>query len=296
MVIRKWQSDLRSKVAALLEKGADDFANGVVDRLESAVSKWLAEYGLPVAAGLVKELSQQCRSAAEQLRREGRERASASQRDPSRAISAAFQSLGGGKVDAGSSFVDEAVRKGIGPNRYWVQSERCERAASLLMDVVEKVLYPLASALEVRGRELDAFADTPEMQDWPAGSGVSPLYAPAPSEFCLVEVGEWNRVYEQLLKEAAGSVESARDTICAGGFDYGDTAARHTAPTALRLDSGGGWLGKSGRPVGVEVALSPDELKDRADRFFLDPSNSMGRFLESGLAEYLSREDRGTFR
>lgn len=292
VVIRTKQSGLRSEVAARLEKGADDFADGVVGRLESAVSKWLAEYGLPVATGLVKELSQQCRSAAEQLRREAREKASASQRDASRAIAAAFQSLGGGKVDASSSFVDEAVRKGIGPNRYWVQSERCEKAASLLTDVVEKVLYPLASALEVRGRELDAFADTSEMQDWPAGSGVSPLYAPAPSELCLVEVGEWNRVYQQLLTESAGSIEIARDTICAGGFEYGDTAARHRAPTALRLDGGGGWLGKSGRPVKVEVALSPEELKDRADRFFSDPSNSMGRFLESGLAEYLSKEDR----
>ena len=293
VVIRNKQSELRSRVAGLLEKGSDDFADGVVGRLESAVSKWLAEYGLPVAAGLVKELSQQCRSAAEQLRRQARERASASQRDPSRAISAAFHALGGSKVDASSSLVDEAVRKGIGPNRYWVQSERCEKAASLLTDVVEKVLNPLASALELRGRELVKFADSPDMQDWPAGSGVSAKYAPAPSEFCLVEVAEWNRVYEQLLKESAGSVAAARDTICAGGFDYGDAAATQTAPTALRLDSGSGWLGKSGRPVGVDLALSPKEIKDRADQFFLNPSNSMGRFLESGLEEYLAKEDRG---
>ena len=293
VVIRNRQTDFRANVVASLAKGSDVFATGVVSRLESAVSKWLAEYGLPVAAGLVKELSQQCRSAAEQLRRESRDYDSASQRNPSRAISASFQSLGGGKVDASSSFVEEAVRKGIGPNRYWAQSERCEKAASLLSDAIDKVLSPLTSELEVCGRELDAFADSRAMHDWPAGSGVSTLYAPAPSEFCLVAASEWSSVYKKLLKESAGSVESARDRICAGGFEYGETAARLKAPTALRLDGGEGWAGRDGRPVTVDVALSPEELKDRAGRFLFDPSHSMGRFMAAGLEEYLAPTDRG---
>ena len=293
VVIRNRQSDFRANIVSSLAKNGDIFAAGVVGRLESAVSKWLAEYGLPVAAGLVKELSQQCRSAAEQLRRKSRDTDSSSQRDSSRAIAASFQSLGGGKVDASSNFVAEAVRKGIGPIRYWAQSERCEKAALLLSDAVEKVLYPLTSELEVCGRELDAFADSREMHDWPASSGVTPLYAPAPSEFCLVGTNEWSNVYHQLLKESAGSVQSARDRICAGGFEYGETAARLTAPTALRLDGGDGWAGRDGRPVGVEVALSPDEIKDRADRFLFDPSHSMGRFMAAGLEEYLAPKDRG---
>ncbi len=291
-VIKNRQSELRLEVAGLLEKGSDDFAVDVVKQLESAVSKWLAEYGLPVAVGLVKELSQQCSSAAEQLRREARGMVSASRRDPSRAIWAAFHALGGSRVNAKSDFVQDAVRKGIGPNQYWMESERCEKAASLLTDVVEKVLDPLMSALELRGQELDMFAGSSEVQDWPVGAGVSAKYAPAPSEFCLVGAEEWNGVYEQLLKESAGSAEAARDEICAGGFKYGDAAAPREAPTALRLDSGSGWLGKRGRPVGVELALSPEEIKDRVDQFFLSPSNSMGRFLESGLEEHLAKQER----
>ncbi len=292
VVIRNRQADFRANMMASLERGSDTFATGVVNRLESAVSNWLAEYGLPVAAGLVKELSQQCRSATEQLRRESREHDSALQRNPNRAIAAAFQSLGGGKIDATSTFVDEAARKGIGPNRSWAQSERCEKAASLLSDVVDKVLHPLTSELEVVGRELDAFADTREMHDWPAGSGVTPLYAPAPSEFCLVGPDDWSKIYEELLKESAGSVETARDKICAGGFEYGDTAARFKAPTALHIDGREGWAGRDGRPVKVELALSPDELKDRAERFLYDPSNSIGRFMGAGLEEYLAPTDR----
>ncbi len=296
-VIKNRQSELRLEVAGLLEKGSDDFAVKVVKQLETAVSKWLAEYGLPVAAGLVKELSQQCSSAAEQLQREARGMESASRRDPAQAISAAFHALGGSRVNAKSDFVQDAVRKSIGPNQYWMESERCEKAASLLTDVVEKVLVPLMSALESRGEELDMFAGSSEVQDWPVGAGVSAKYAPAPSEFCLVGAEEWNGVYEQLLKEStakknsAGSVGAARDTICAGGFKYGDAAAPREAPTALRLDSGSGWLGK-GRPVGVELALSPEEIKDRVDQFFLNPSNSMGRFLESGLEEHLAKQGR----
>lgn len=294
VLIRNRESDFRGRVSAALEEGSVEFAAGVVERLQSAVSNWLAEFGQPVTLGLAEGLSQQCRSAVEQLEREARDSDSASQRSPVRAIAAAFQSLSSGRVDAVSSFVEDAVRKGVGPNWHWARRERFERAASLLSAVVDRILNPLVSELRDVGEELSKFAADPEMNDWPAGSGVPPRYVPPPSEFCLVGADEWSSVYERLLSESeAGSIEAARDRICAGGFEYGDAAARKTAPTALRIGGGKAWLGPRGRQAKIDIDLRPQDLKLRAECFLFDPSTSIGRFIESGLNEYLSESDRG---
>ena len=289
--VHNQQASFRGPVKGVLEEGAHRFVAGVVDRLESAVSKRVAEFGLPVAAGLVMELSQQCRSAMAQLQNDAAQFQLGAQRDAGSSVSAAFESLGTGKVQAGASFVDEALRKGIGPSTYWARGQHYGRAAEVLGDVVEKVLGPLGEEMARLGKDVDAFARSPEMHGWPAGDGVSPLYAPAPSEFCLVEPEEWGEVYGSLLGESAGSAERARDEILAGGFEYGGEAAKQSAPRALEVDGGGGWAGEDGRPVRVRMALRPQDLKERADLWLNSPAHSMGRFLKSGLREYLAAED-----
>ena len=289
--VRNHQVSFRVPVGTALDEGAHRFVADIVGRLESAVSKRIADFGVPVAAGLVDGLSQQCRSAIAQLNNEAEHFQSESRRDAGSSVSAAFASLGSGKVHAGSSVVDEALRKGIGPSQYWAMAQHRERAAEMLGDVVKNVLGPLSEKMAQLGEALDAFARTPEMHDWPAGDGVSSLYAPAPSEFCLVEPEEWGNVYSSLLGESAGSAESARDEILAGGFSYGGEAAKRRAPEALDIDERGGWAGENGRPVAVSMALQPKDLKERAEQWLFDPSHLMGRFLASGLREYLAAED-----
>ena len=301
--IGKKRGDFRAEVVAALAKGADEYSRGVVGRLESAVSKWLAQYGLPVAAGLVEDLGEQCKTACEQLRNESREYLSTSNQDnTSSAILGEFKDLRRGeKVDADSKFVKDAVHQGLGPDWKWAKAQRCDVAVSLLEDVVDRVLGPFIRELADQGRKLEEYERSSEVRNWPAGGGVPDLYAPAVSEFCLVEAGEWDRMYEHLLTEStestaspgsAGSVERAREIIGAGGFEHGREGARDTAVTALAVAGGDRWSGRSGRPVRVALALSPAELKDRTSKFLSDPDHPMGRFVAAGLQEYLAKDSK----
>ena len=292
--IRARESKFRGMAAARLEEGRVEFASTVVPLLRSTVSEWLAAYGLPVTLGLVTALRQQCETARAQLADEAVGFGQKASVDPSSSMAAAFQALGNGQCLAGSEFVQEGLRKGLGPLWHAALQMRCEVSAALLTELVTKVLSPLVAELEQVGRDLMHPSFVERLEQWPDGAGVSDRYAPPPSEFCLVGPERWSAKYDDLLRASAGSIDEARNLVGAGGFDYGPPAAPARAKDALEIDvSGNGWLGREARPVKVNVALRPDDVIERVRCWLGDDGHPIGRFLQTGLGEYLLREERG---
>jgi len=292
--IRTREAKLRGGVAAAIEEGQVELADAVVLRLREAVSEWMADYGLPVTLGLTIELRKQCDVARNQLRDEAVGHAQKASLDASSSMSAAFQTLGKSQCLAGSNFVQDALRKAIGPLWYRSLQMRSEATAGFLAELIDKVLDPLVGELEQVGRDLLHPSFVATLQKMPDGTGVSDLYAPPPSEFCLVAADDWGKKYDELLKASAGSVDEARSLVGAGGFEFGKPGARMRVDNAVAIElSGRSWLGRAARPVSIRIALRPDDVVARVRCWINDDTRPVGRFLTSGLAEYLSRDDRG---
>ena len=297
-----WTADIRRVVEqreqawlgafkAEVEQGANLLATTIVEKLAAAVSDSMAKYGLPVTAALVEAARAQCEVAVVQLRQDAQTASEKALVDTRVSIEAAFQALGNGRCGARSDYVVRAMDMGMAPTKWRFQSALTTAGADLLEQAIMKVLGPLISELTQVGRDLTHPSFEERVNSWPNGAGVSELYAPPPSEFCLVPPDEWDRMYRELLEATAASVDNARDLVAAGGFTYGKAANRLTAPEAVQF-SRHAWYGRDARPVTVTLALRPSDVLTRTKLWLSDTGHPMGRFLDAGLAEYLARDGR----
>ena len=318
------QDDYRDKVNSAIREGSRRFAGGVVPALRKAVSGRLASHGLAPTAGLLRELRIQCESAITQLQAEA-ERHWNTYDQASDRVSGGIKKLVEFKVGALlAKWLSDARNKGEGPDtnrnikadHRWVaaammtavnymhssaKAQRCEAAAELLQQVCDRVLEALKDELEAAVKALDSDDTASEVREWPSGSGVPERYMSAQSEFCLVDPSDWDERYVSLLKTSTtsrdedglvgeGSVEAARSLVCAGGFVHG-AARTEKAPSALRFGDSV-WYGPLGGPVEVSLQLGAEQIKQRADLWLRDEDHPMGKFLASGLSEYLHSSDR----
>ena len=289
--VRLRENQVASAVNAAIDEGSREFAQNVVPAVSSAVSEWLARFGLPVTSGLVAATRDQCNVAAAQLKEEASKAGEQAAHDALPSITAAFQPLGNGKCASGSDYVLQALRRALGPASWRSQRARCEAASGLLSEVVTKVLDPLLAELAQVGRDLTHPTFVERVKEWPDGPGVSDVYSPPPSEFCLVPADRWDQKYNELLKASAGSANAVRDLVGAGGFMYGPPANRQPAPVAVQF-SQNDWFGRDARQVEVTLALRPHDVLERTKLWLGDDGHSMGRFLRTGLGDYLSRDGR----
>ena len=286
-VARLRESSFLDTVGESIDRGAQTFVEELPNRVSSAVADVLARFGQPVTARLVDTLKEQCKSAVDQLRHQAMDSHDSASIDPTAAVTAQLRSIGDGKVSSGSNFVAEAIRMASGPAAHMAFARRYTRASDLLEQVVQKVLTPLGDTLQATGAKLAEFE---EFEKWPSDAGVSDLYAPPPSEFCLVTKTEWATVLDQLVRTQAGSMSKARDAIAAGGFRHGPPGNDQVAPIAVNLE-GDSWWGKYGLPVQVTIAFDPEEVQERARAWVENVSQPLGKFVASGLAEYLATAD-----
>jgi hypothetical protein len=289
--VRMREGQLATAVAVAIDEGAREFAKNVVPSVSSAVSEWLARFGLPVTSGLVAATRDQCNIAAAQLDEEAAKAGEQAAQDALPSITAAFQPLGNGKCASGSDYVLQALRRALGPASWRSQRARCEATSALLTEVVTKVLDPLLAELSQVGRDLTHPTFVDRVKEWPDGPGVSELYKPPPSEFCLVPDDQWDAKYTELLSPFEEGANGVRDLIGAGGFMYGPPANRRTAPVAVQF-SQENWFGRDARQVNVTLALRPNDVLERTKLWFGDDGHAMGRFLRTGLDDYLKREGR----
>jgi len=278
----------RSTVERQTLEGRDKYAEQIVGKVSRATSKWLAEFGLPVTKGLVNELIEQCVTAIDQLNRQKSDARTEASRDVSPYVQAELAHVGNNKVAAGSDFVARALSQGLAPMVWEAARIRIETALGLLEMVRTRILDPLRAELKRVGNELEHPDNQQVVREWPSGSDVGSIYRPPASEFCLMALDDWDQQYHDLLsRSVGGSAVTVRDQILAGGFDYGPVADRKTAPTAVTLNVSPAWWARDGRSATAELRLGPDEVNDRVKTWMGDDSQPFGRFMKTGLSDYL---------
>ncbi len=283
------QSSFRGDVEKALFEGTEQFAAEVVGKVGATVSDWLARFGVPVTQGLVKELREQCKTAAEQLRASiARDRPKTTQ--PTAAfVLAAFQPIGKNKCKGDTKFVADGVAQALGPQAWYSKVRREEFAIELLERVVQRVITPLQTQLEDVGGSLANEESTAERMAWPdGGGGVSETYRPSPTEKVLLPPDEWDAEYQRLLTLSAGAVNSARDQVAAGGFEFGPVVNPKRAEVMVSFDSTTRWWERDGGFVSVGISLRPDEVALRAEQWLWNENHAAGKFVRMGLEEYLS--------
>ena len=287
----------RSMVERQVLNGRDQYAEQLVDKVSAATSKWLAEFGLPVTQGLVGELIDQCTAAVDQLGRQASDARTESTRDVAAYVQGELSNIGKNKVAAGSEFVARALNQGLAPVVWDAARIRLGVALDLLQMVRTRVLDPLRAELKRVGNELEHPDNKKLIQEWPSGSDIASLYRPPSSEFCLMGVEEWNDQYHGLLSRSeGGSAEAVRDLLLAGGFDFGPVADRQTAPAAVSILTTGPWWSRDGRSSITKLFLGPDEVNDRVKTWMTDDSQPFGRFMKTGLSDYLDDDHEGVNR
>lgn len=283
-----FEQSFKEEVERELIEGYERYASQLSARISSAVSTAIAESGVPVAKGLIQELSRQCKVAAKQLR--DQELASKDKYGKSiiMFLKKRFEDLGRSKVTATNKTVDEGINVAVRSRKHYVVMRRCEKGAALLDDVEQRVISPLAIALDELGAKLGDPKFRDEVMLWPDESGDVPsAYRPAPTEKVLLNPSEWDSTYRGLLAEVAGSVEAARDEIAAGGFGYGPAIDRKQAESMLVIDHKERWWDQKASPVKVTLNLQPGQVRKRASQWLTNENTSVGRFLGMGLKEYL---------
>jgi hypothetical protein len=278
-----------SLVERHVEEGRDRYAETLIDRVSDATSKWLAEYGLPVTSGLVDELIEQCSAAVTQLQQQAAESRSKTTEDATAYIRRELGNIGKNRVAASSEYVARALDKALGPILWNAARIRQECAIDLIKVVRTRLLDPLRAELRKIGHELEHAENQAEIEQWPSGPDIAELYRPPASEFCLMDVNKWDDQYQSLLgRSEGGSAEAVRDLILAGGYEYGPVAKREQAPKAVTIEANGTWWTRDGRAVAASLRLAPSDVNERVRTWMTDDSHTFGRFMKSGLSDYLA--------
>lgn len=284
------QAGFRGDVEKAVFEGADGFASTVVGKVGAAVSKWLAQFGVPVTSGLVRELKQQCATAVEQLKSDITKQSVQVNQYPDSYVSAAFANLRPKSRCAGdSAMVSDALGQALGPAKVYELLRRTDAAVELLERVIQRVINPLQEQLSDVGGSLEAAAEADGNQSWPDDSGsVSAAYQPSPTEKVLLPPETWGAEYQRLMGLVAGSASAARDEVAAGGFQYGEVVNPKTAAVMVSFDEAARWWQRDAGFVTVKVRLRPAEVLERASQWIWNPNHAVGKFVRMGLAEYLS--------
>jgi hypothetical protein len=273
---------------AHLFSAREEFCGSIGRRLAGAVSDWLSRFGIPVTRGLVDELEAQCRTAVEQLKADQQHFKTSADQDVRNWVLASFNALGKGTCAANSEFVRAGLDQALGPLKFRSMQRRHDEAISTLERVVDRVIRPVKVALDDVGGLLAAPDIAAELNTWPDDRGdVPPVYRPAPSELVLVGHADWGRLYAQLLEQSAGSTQDARDLVARGGFEYGPLVSPKVAPLMVEMRQNAKWWERDAGVLDINVRLRPADVLDRVQMWMLDDRHPLGKFIQTGLQEYL---------
>lgn len=282
------QGGYLAELEGRLYASREEFCSQVVPRVCGAVSDWLARFGMPVTFGLIEELERQCKTAVEQLKADQQNFKNHADQDVRGWVMSSFNSLGRGTCAANSEFVRTGLDQALGPLKYRSMLRRHEEAIATLDRIIDRVIRPIKRSLDDVGGLLASPDITTELSTWPDDRGDVPaVYRPAPSELVLVEHERWGQLYIQLLEQSAGSMQEARDLVAGGGFEYGPLVSPKKAPLMVETKSGFKWWDRDSGALDIQVRLRPDEVLERVQMWMLDDRHPLGKFIQTGLQEYL---------
>jgi hypothetical protein len=251
----------------------------------------MAQFGVPVTLALVQYAMNHIREASAQLKREAVEERSKGARAGD-GIAAAWQGVPP-KQDLPSTHekVKEATRRGSAVGFRDARALHREHTAQFLTKFHDQVMVKLEQQLRQIQGQLAGDDAREAVRHWPVADGVPTLFTPPPLETCLVDPATWPDLFNRLLRETAddekgpraSAEETARRIVGGGGFSYERDGQPVTVPPALDVEQD--W---TGGPIQLRVALSVDDIEERARVWLTRRGTIFGDFLRQKLGTYLS--------
>lgn len=295
---------IASQTSAMQTAGTT-WVEDIQERTVATVSRYVAQFGLPVTTELVRRLNE---SELGEVVGELQNEALDHERKMSNARGGASRVLGewaAAQMTPENELLPKAVKETL--NTLWFESEAAAArlTADVIADLREGFLRPLYEALTRALSGLEVELDPPSSHPspyarWPV-RGVPADLTPAPNEFILEPVDTWPDSYEQAVASTVGTAtyEAARLTkieeVVTGvwsGRTLGDEPV--TAQTAIEIRNP--WRPtvpelRSGAtpPSTAKFAChySLEALHDRAREWVYQGERAMGEFVRETLEEYL---------
>ena len=265
-------------------------------RVLTQVSQYMAQYGVPVTLALVQYAMLHVREASAQLKRQAADERSKGARAAD-GIAAAWQGVPP-KQDLPSVHekVKDATRRGSAVGFRDARALHREHTAQFLTKFHDQVMVKLEQQLRQIQGQLAGDDAREAVRHWPLGDGVPALFTPPPLETCLVEPSTWPELFNRLLRQTAedekgarGSAEEiARRVVGGGGFSFERDGQPVTIAPALDVEQD--W---TGGPIQLRVALSVDDIEERARVWLGRRGTIFGDFLRQKLGTYLSQTGPG---
>ncbi|WP_419552443.1 tubulin-like doman-containing protein [Candidatus Poriferisodalis sp.] len=295
---RKYQSHLTTSTL--------EWVPAISDQIARTAGRWVASHGLLVAAEL-------CRLAAAYLADEVHEDLMENdvgrQRDWSRNWATAVnEALDGmrGKVANTDARLEEALLDGIHWAVYAGEALVCERAATLVTEVAERVLRPIMRTLrEAHGNAEFEVADTTMWVAWNDEPPPDSVRPPA-GDYPLVDPDDYPHIFADLLARDVGTADRAleqreevRRTIVSGRFGEGAAAgadAQDLACVEIERDwwpSAAAAVGGSHSPteLRVRVRTTLEDLQARAAAWLKRPGSAWSRYLDLTLRSFVGTSE-----
>ncbi len=284
-------------------QSAREWVERIQDRLRAATAAAIVQVGAPATVAMLTKLEiEEIPYLVAELRHEASEFNSWSA-DLNGAVQSKLAAAGTAKLQATHPSVHDAVSEAAYYLGFRAREASCLLAADLLGDLGRSVVEPLRRSVDA-GRSKLAEQEEPrgavqsEMTLWPTGDHVPSRLRPSSNEFLLETPDTFPETLAELL------VRSVTDTSAG---DAESTAVAETVTGASPVGAADQTLVNVYRrwvPARVElrpstaapqpaqflVALSSDDLLQRASGWARNPSRAIGRYLSQSLATYLAAD------
>lgn len=310
----EWKADLRNAIEsglpaykAAYTRALGDTTIDWIDRAQLQISgvarEMVALYGLKVTKSLcMKAASRLKLEVAEELRTDDYFRNNQFSNDWEDWSSRHLEGVGGSRLGSDDERLRKARDRAVEVAALAGEAMLALRAADLAEEVADKVLVPLAKALDSALYQAEKGAE--EAGQWPAWLEADPPpdTVPRPGEFPLISPDTYHDLFEDMLAatmagDKSGTVrQQVRMQVISGDFfdNEGDGDNPANAQSLIEL-SNDWWPSASTtedilRPateLTATVHSSLEDLEDRAKAWLLRPGSPFGDFLKLSLRSYL---------
>ena len=202
-----------------------------------------------------------------------------------------------GKMPGDNAQLNEALRLSLNYCQYQGEKMGAERASELTLELVDRLILPMKSAIDEAFEAAEATWDA-KVSGWPSwtATSITKELRPPKSERTLIDPKDWPGLFDAMLAESFPSElpgelrTTLRETVSQGSFE----PAPEGPSQCIEIASN--WMPSlpvfSGNPAYMELSInfSSKPIKSRAQQWMKRSASPFGNLLNTSLRSYLGEE------
>jgi hypothetical protein len=311
--VAEWRSRISQKVRELIDRQLDEFdvANRECGRtwvkevqagIRLLAAQSLAMEGYVVTGILFRKLVEELRAVRTELEQEISKYQRAGENVEGE-IESALRTADGDVLPANHPNVNRAVKSGVGAIHYRSEARLRQLVVGLLPDLVDNVIVRVAEEIERAGQALSNEKEPQGGQPsivaaWPDGDEVPKVLRPAANEFLLESPETYGDSLRAIIartvevEDSAGALDRVLRYVIMGAEDHdkdNQSLVRQPAAWTPRQHELHLELSTPQR-ASFDIAMSAEELLDRALAWLMKPGTPSGSFVRESLKRYFDAD------